>query len=89
MKENNNHIRSWIALALCFLLLIAAFYFALTNRSASSGTHQQTLTDVGFDTFVTYSQGGSEAEFNENIAFIRERFLIIISCLTATRITMA
>ena len=75
MKENNNHIRSWFALTLCFLVLIAAFYFALTNRSASSGTHQQTLTDVGFDTFVTYSQGGSEAEFNENIAFIRERFL--------------
>ena len=75
MKEKNNRVRSWIALSLCFLLLIGALYIALTGRSPSAQTHQQTLTDVGFDTFVTFSQEGTQEEFDENLAFIRERFL--------------
>lgn len=75
MKEKNNRVRSWIALSLCFLLLIGALYVALTARSPSAQTHQQTLTDVGFDTFVTFSQEGTQEEFDENLAFIRERFL--------------
>lgn len=68
--------RSWLALSLCFLILMISLFFALQNRSSTQKIMQreQTLTDVGFDTFVTYSQTADEAEFNRNITLVKEQF---------------
>ena len=56
-EKKATQARSWLLLSLCFLVLIVSIYFVLQQRSAPGGTvrqYSETLTDVGFDTFVTY-----------------------------------
>lgn len=77
-KSKPNQVRSWLLLSLCFLLLIISIYVALQQRSQSQTTirqYNETLTDVGFDTFVTYSETNDQTHFQEHLDYIQERFL--------------
>lgn len=79
MKDNKTkQVRSWLLLSLCFLVLICTIYFVLQQRTQTKNHVQQyseTLTDIGFDTFVTYTETTDQETFQEHLQFIKERFI--------------
>lgn len=76
-EKKATQARSWLLLSLCFLVLIVSIYFVLQQRSAPGGTvrqYSETLTDVGFDTFVTYTETTDEESYQAHLALVQERF---------------
>lgn len=79
-KETNKGKRSfgmWMALSLCFLVLIGAISLYLQSPKSSKSNiemRSMTLTDAGFDTPVTFQAECSEEDFNKYLAIVKNIF---------------
>ena len=78
MKQNaKTHTKAWIGLSIAFLVLIIAIVFFVGNRGGSSEVtrRETTLTDLGFDTPITFSATADEETYNEYLKKVVEIFL--------------
>lgn len=76
-KKSITQVYSWLVLSLCFLVLIVSIYVVLQRRSQSHTSirqYSETLTDVGFDTFVTYTETTDEETFQTHLDYIKQQF---------------
>ncbi len=71
MKKN---IRFWISLSLCFLLLLVSIIF-YSQHESSTQTYSQTLTDVGFDTPITFSATCTEDEYETYLEIVKSMYI--------------
>lgn len=74
-ETKHSNLKGWILLSAAFLILIAAAVFFVQNRGQSSvQVRDVTLTDVGFDTPVTFSATCTEEEFNKYLKIVTDTF---------------
>ncbi|MGM9946830.1 FAD:protein FMN transferase [Floccifex sp.] len=71
MKKN---IQSWFLFSICFLILIASILFYLSNQKPKETTQSITLTNVGFDTAITFSCTTTKTEFDSYVSLIQEAY---------------
>lgn len=72
MKKN---IKSWLILSSCFLLLIISIIFFIQSRQSTNQDQQSiTLTDVGFDTPVTFQAQCSQEDFEKYTKILKQVF---------------
>ncbi|MGN1276461.1 MAG: FAD:protein FMN transferase [Floccifex sp.] len=72
MKKN---IQSWFLFSICFLILIASILFYLSNQKLEKTTQNVTLTNVGFDTAITFSCSATKSEFDSYVKLIQETYI--------------
>ena len=70
MKKNS---KSWLILSLCFLLIMVSIVCFIQSRSKSS-TQSITLTDVGFDTSITFQADCTDEEFAKYTKIVENTF---------------
>ncbi len=76
-KTKATQARSWLGLSLCFFVLILSIFFTLQQRFTQTQTirqYSETMTDVGFDTFVTYTETTDDQSFDAHCTLVKERF---------------
>lgn len=69
----NNFMKKWLITSICFFIVIVCIVIQTQNTN-SSQTHEITLTDVGFDTPVTFKAECSQEEFETYTEIVREVF---------------
>ncbi len=70
MKKN---IKSWFILSFCFLLIIISIICFINSRNTST-TQSITLTNVGFDTSITFQADCTEQEFAKYTKILKKTF---------------
>ncbi len=73
----HSSIKGWIALGCCVVVLcFCVMLFVQSPKKAGSEvmTRTITLTDVGFDTPITFKTNCSETEFNQYVKIIEDTF---------------
>lgn len=70
MKKNS---KSWLILSLCFLLIMVSIVCFIQSRSKSS-TQSITLTNVGFDTSITFQADCTDEEFAKYTKIVENTF---------------
>lgn len=68
-----NNVKSWMIASLCFLLVIISLVFFVQSRSKNS-THSITLTDVGFDTPISFQADCTDEEFKRYTSILKNTF---------------
>lgn len=75
--KKDDSIKSWVILACCVLALCLFGYFYLQSPNRAGNevkTRSITLTDVGFDTPVTFKTTGTERDFNTYVDIIESTY---------------
>ncbi len=70
MKKN---IKSWFILSFCFLLIIISIICFINSRNSAS-TQSITLTNIGFDTSITFQADCTEEEFTKYTKILKKTF---------------
>ena len=74
-NKKKSSMKGWILISCAFLVLIcAAVYFAQKKSDDGVKTREVTLTDLGFDTPVTFSATASEEDFKSYLATLIKVF---------------
>lgn len=74
MKKKNN-LRTWILISTSFLFLIVCISFYIQNKGVTKPNEQSiTLTDVGFDTPITFQAICSQKEFTQYVQIVKETY---------------
>ena len=72
IKEKNN-IKYWLCISISFLILITGIlYYFQTRNISTKKEYQITLTDVGFDTPITFSAQCTQSEFDKYVGIVRK-----------------
>ena len=75
MQNSKQSIKKWLALSICFLLLLSSIYaYTQNNQNQKTDELSITLTDVGFDTPVTLSATCSQKEFSKYTKIVKKMF---------------
>ena len=75
--KKSESITGWIVLACCVLVLCLCGYFYLQSPNRAGNeikSRSITLTDVGFDTPVTFKTTGTEKDFNKYVDIIESTY---------------
>ena len=72
---NQSSFKSWIALSSCCLLLVCSIIYYFTyQKEPSIQTYSATLTDIGFDTSLSFEAECTSEEFDQYISIIEEKY---------------
>lgn len=77
-KKPSHSVMPWIALSVCFLILVGAMMLYLNSPKKAPDEIRQrsvTLTDAGFDTPITFQSTCSESDFNKYLAIVKDTFV--------------
>lgn len=74
MRKQNNDFKLWISISLCFLICISGILYYL-NHTTTSKQHSVTLTNVGFDTPITFQASCSQSEFDIYTSIVSETYI--------------
>ena len=71
-----NSIKSWLALSVCFFVLICSIIvFIQGNKDPSISRHQAVFTDVGFDTSITFQANCSSSDFDHYTSILKDTYI--------------
>lgn len=73
--EKKSNVKSWIVISICFLVLIASISTYISSRNNPSSSKQNiTLTNVGFDTPVSFQATCTKDEFDQYTKIVKKTF---------------
>ncbi|MBB5183253.1 FAD:protein FMN transferase [Catenisphaera adipataccumulans] len=69
-------MKNWLAVSLCFLILVVSIVFYLNNRPDDNAVRERsiTMTDVGFDTSITFKATCSKEDFDKYTKIVRKMY---------------
>lgn len=73
MKKN---VKNWLAVSICFLILITSIVFYTQNRNSSKATNENniTFTDIGFDTSISFRATCSKSDFDKYSKIVKRMY---------------
>ena len=76
MKKKYNSLKTWIIITCCFFVLICSIVYFIQHKSGNKpNTHSIVLTDIGFDTSITFEADCTQEEFNSYVSTLKESFI--------------
>lgn len=74
MQKKNTSFKAWIALSLCFLIMMISIVSYLYTDKDKVKDHRITYTDIGFDTPITLYATCSDEQFDTYSNIVKETF---------------
>lgn len=75
MEKKSNTFKTWILISCCFFVLICSIVYFIQHKTSNlPDTHSIVLTDVGFDTSITFEADCTKEEFDSYVAIVKESF---------------
>lgn len=75
MQNSKQNTKKWLVISICFLLLLSSIYAYTQNRENKTRSELSiTLTNVGFDTPITFSATCSQKEFDTYTKIVKKMF---------------
>lgn len=75
MQNSKQNTKKWLLISICFLLLLSSIYAYTQNRENKTRSELSiTLTNVGFDTPITFSATCSQKEFDTYTKIVKKMF---------------
>ncbi|MGM9890525.1 MAG: FAD:protein FMN transferase [Floccifex porci] len=67
-------IRSWFMIVFCFLIFIISLLFYLSNPKSKTEKQSITLTNLGFDTAITFTATCTKKEFDQYVSLLSKKY---------------
>ena len=76
MNKKSNTLKTWILISCCFFILICSIVYFIQHKTGNRpDTHSIVLTDVGFDTSITFEANCTKEDFDSYVAIVKESFI--------------
>lgn len=75
MSKKKSSLRTWLAISCCFFILVCSIvYFIQVKSQNQPDQHRIVLTDVGFDTSITFEATCTVDEFEDYTTYVKEKY---------------